>query len=126
MLHICSNPIKEKAQIGCLNYSSIFSELIHAAIVCEYFASDVFIDLQTIEKVIKEAENRVFYLGYRNSGVDGSLFVRSRLEGNRYYEYIRLYRLEISVDDGYISAELKRVSEYDAYKELIEEENYDC
>ena len=126
MLHICSKPITEKAQIGCLNYSSIFSELIHAAIVCEYFASDVFIDLQTIEKVIKEAENRVFYLGYRNSGVDGNLFVKSRLEGNRYYEYIRLYRLEISVDDEYISAELKRVSEYDAYKELIEEENYDC
>lgn len=122
MLHISSKPIREKAQIGCLNYSSIFSELIHAAIVCEHFASDIFIDLQTIEKVIKEAENRVFYLGYRDSGVDGNLFVKSRLEGNRYYEYIRLYRLEISVDDGYISAELKRISEYDAYKELIEEE----
>lgn len=122
MLHISSKPIRENAQIGCLNYSSIFSELIHAAIVCEYFASDVFIDLQTIEKVIKEAENRVFYLGYRDSGVDGNLFVKSRLEQNRYYKYIRLYRLEISVDDGDISAELKRVSEYDAYKELIEEE----
>lgn len=122
MLHVNSKSIIEKAQIGYLNYSSIFSELIHAAIVCEYFASDIFIDLQMIEKVIKEAENRVFYLGYRDSGVDGNLFVKSRLEGNRYYEYIRLYRLEISVDDGDISAELKRVSEYDAYKELIEEE----
>ena len=122
MLHTSSKPIREKAQIGCLNYSSIFSELIHAAIVCEYFASDIFIDLQTIEKVIKEAENRVFYLGYRDSGVDGKLFVKSRLEQNRYYNYIRLYRLEISVDDGDITAELKRVSEYDAYKELIEEE----
>lgn len=122
MLHINSKPITEKAQIGYLNYSSIFSELIHSASVCEYFASDIFIDLQMIEKVIKEAENRVFYLGYRDSGVDGKLFVKSRLEQNRYYKYIRLYRLEISVADGEISAELKRITEYDAYKELIEEE----
>lgn len=118
MLHISSKPITEKAQIGCLNYSSIFSELIHAAIVCEYYASDVFIDLQSIEKAIKEAENRVFYLGYRDSGVDGNIFVKSRLSQNRNYEYIRLYKLEISVDDGYITAELKRVSNYDTRREL--------
>ena len=121
MLHINSKPIVEKAQIGYLNYSSIFSELIHSASVCEYYASDVFIDLQTIEKAINEAENIVFYLGYRDSGVDGKTFVKSRLSENRYYEYIRLYRLEISSDGEYITAELKRVSTYDAYKELCEE-----
>lgn len=127
MLHINSKPIVEKAQIGYLNYSSIFSELIHAASVCEYFASDVFIDLQCIEKAINDAdndaENKVFYLGYRNSGVDGNTFVKSRLSENRNYEYIRLYRLEISVRGEYITAELKRVSNYDAHKELCEEEN---
>lgn len=122
MLHINSKPITEKAQIGYLNYSSIFSELIHAAIVCEYYASDVFIDLQTIEKAINEAENIVFYLGYRDSGVDGKTYVKSRLSENRYYEYIRLYRLEISVRGEYITVELKRVSTYDAYEELCEEE----
>lgn len=122
MLHINSKPITEKAQIGYLNYSSIFSELIHAAIVCEYYASDVFIDLQTIEKAINEAENIVFYLGYRDSGVDGNSYVESRLSKNRYYEYIRLYRLEISSDGEYITVELKRVSSYDAHKELCEEE----
>lgn len=122
MLHTCSKPITEKAQIGYLNYTSIFSELIHAAIVCEHYASDVFIDLQSIEKAIKEAENRVFYLGYRDYGVDGETFVKSRLSENRYYEYIRLYRLEISSDGEYITAELKRVTSYDAYKELCEEE----
>lgn len=122
MLHTCSKPITEKAQIGYLNYTSIFSELIHAAIVCEYYASDVFIDLQSIEKAIKEAENRVFYLGYRDYGVDGRTFVKSRLSENRYYEYIRLYRLEISSDGEDIIVELKRVTSYDAYKELCEEE----
>ncbi len=122
MLHISSKPITEKAQIGYLNYSSIFSELIHAATVCEYFASDIFIDLKRIECAITGAENKVFYLGYRNSGVDGNTFVKSRLSGNKYYEYIRLYRLEISSDGEYITVELKRVSNYDAHKELCEEE----
>lgn len=122
MLHISSKPITEKAQIGYLNYSSIFSELIHAATVCEYFASDIFIDLKRIECAITGAENKVFYLGYRNSGVDGNTFVKSRLSGNRYYEYIRLYRLEISSDGEDITVELKRVSIYDAHKELCEEE----
>lgn len=122
MLHINSKPITEKAQIGYLNYSSIFSELIHAASVCEYYASDVFISLQSIEKAIKEAENYVFYLGYRNSGVDGNSYVKSQLSENRYYKYIRLYRLEISSDGEYITVELKRIDEYDARKELCEEE----
>lgn len=122
MLHINSKPITEKAQIGNLNYSSIFSELIHSASVCEYYASDVFIDLKRIECAITGAENRVFYLGYRSSGVDGTTFVKSRLSENKYYEYIRLYRLEISSDGEYITVELKRVSTYDAHKELCEEE----
>lgn len=123
MLHICSKPITEKAQIGYLNYSSIFSELIHSAIVCEYFASDVFIDLKQIECAITGAENKVFYLGYRDSGVDGNTFIKSRLSENRYYEYIRLYRLEISSDGEYITVELKRTSTYDARNELCKEEN---
>lgn len=118
MLHLCSKPMTEKAQIGCLNYSSIFSELIHAASVCEYYASDIFIDLKSIEKSINEAENKVYYIGYRDYGVDGNTFVASRLRENSHYEYIRLYRLEISVDSGYITVELKRISNYDICREL--------
>ena len=121
MLHISSKPMTEKAQIGCLNYSSIFTELIHSASVCEYFASDIFIDLKGIEQTIINAENGVFYIGYRDSGVDGNAFVKCRIAENRYYEYIRLYKLEISVDGEYISAELKRVSTYDARRELCDD-----
>lgn len=121
MLHINSKSIVEKAQIGNLNFSSIFSELITAASVCEYYASDVFYDLQSIEKSINNAENAVFYLGYRASGVDGKSFVRSRLAENEFYRYIKLYRLEISVSDDDITVELKRVDEYTAYKELCKE-----
>lgn len=122
MLHINSKPITEKSQIGYLNYSSIFSELICAASVCEYYASDVFIDLKQIECAITGAENKVFYLGYRNSGVDGNSYVKSQLSENKYYKYIRLYRLEISSDGEYITVELKRIDEYDAHKELCKEE----
>lgn len=118
MLHICSKPITEKAQIDCLNYSSIFTELIHAAGVCEYYASDLFIDLKQIECSITGAENKVYFLGFRDSGVDGNTFVKSRLSQNPHYKYIRLYRLEISSDGEYITVELKRISEYIAEKEL--------
>lgn len=124
MLHICSKPMVEKAEVGCLNYSSIFSELIHAASVCEYFASDVFIDLKAIERAIDNAETGVFFLGYRDSGVDGKSFVKSRLENDQYYHYIRLYRLEISIEyltyGDYLTVELKRVDEYQARRELME------
>ena len=120
MLHINSKPITKKAQIGNLNPSSIFSELITAATVCEYYASDLFYDLKAIEKAIENVENAVFYLGYRASGVDGRSFVRSRLAENENYRYIKLYRLEISVSDN-ITVELKRVDEYTAYNELCEE-----
>lgn len=121
MLHINSKPITEKAQLGNLNLSSIFSELITAAAVCEYYASDLFYDLKAIEKAIENAENAIFYIGFRNLGVDGKNFVKSRLAENEYYKYIRLYRLEISVSDGDITAKLKRVDEYTAYEELCEE-----
>ena len=120
MLHNCSKPMTENAQINCINYSSIFSELIQAASVCEYFASDIFIDLKQIEKSINEAENKVYFIGYRNSGVDGNSFIKSRLSQNPHYEYIRLYRLEIKADieNDDITLELKRISEYDVRKEL--------
>ena len=119
MLHICSKPILEKAQIDCLNYSSIFTELIQAASVCEYYSSDIYYDLKAIECAITGCENRVFFIGYRDNGIDGNTFIKSRFKENPHYKYIRLYRLEITCDGDYISAELKRVTEYDAQGELI-------
>lgn len=123
MLHINSKPIVEEAQIGNLNLSSIFSELITAATVCEYYASDLFYDLKDIEKAVENSENAVFYIGFRNSGVDGKNFVKLRLRSRlEYDEYIRLYKLEISVSEGYVLAELKRIDKYTAFKELCEGE----
>ena len=118
MLHLCSKPLVEKAQIGCINTSSIFTELIHSASVCEYYASDIFIDLQRIDNSITNAENAIYYLGYRDSGVDGNLFIASRFRENPHYNYIRLYRVCISVEENYITVELKRMSSYDVMREL--------
>ena len=118
MLHINSKPITANYQIGNCNYSSIFSELIQATSVCEYYASDIFIDLKQIEQSIIDVENKVYFIGYRDSGVDGNSYVKSHLNQNPHYNYIRLYRLEISSDDYSINVELKRVNEYDAIKEL--------
>ena len=118
MLHITSKPMVANYQIGNCNYSSIFSELIQAASVCEYYASDIFIDLKAIEQSIIDVENKVYFIGYRDSGVDGNTFIKSRLEQNPHYNYIRLYRLEITSDDYSINVELKRVHESDAIAEL--------
>ena len=118
MLHTYSKPMVANYQIGNCNYSSIFSELIRAASVCEFYASDIFIDLKQIEQSIIECENKVYYIGYRDSGVDGNSFIKSRLSQNPHYKYIRLYRLEITSDDYSINVELKRISEYTAKEEL--------
>lgn len=108
-----------------LNYSDIFSELIQAAgMGCEYFASDLFYDLVAIRDAVENLESRVFFIGIRNSGVDGNNFIKSRLKDNPYtYEYIKLYRLELITTDDRQTLEIKRADRYDVRNELCKEEN---
>lgn len=116
--------IKETAQIGNLNISSIFSELIQAAgMGCECYASDLFYDLTAINNAIKSAEEKVFYIGIRTNGVDGESFIRSRLNRNSCnYEpncYLKLYRLSVSVENEEMAVLLERISEYEAERALV-------
>lgn len=118
--------IKETAQIGNLNISSIFSELIQAAgMGCECYASDLFYDLTAINSAIKSAEEKVFYIGIRTNGVDGESFIRNRLDRNscNYSPncYLKLYRLSVSVENEEMTVLLERISEYDARKALVKE-----
>ena len=104
-----------------VNYSSIFTELIQAAGLCEYYSSDIFYDLKAIEKSVEKLEDMVYYIGIRNNGVDGNSFVKSRLSQDKYgHEYIRLYRLELCRGDSEYTMILKRMDSYDVYKELME------
>ncbi len=116
--------IKETAQIGNLNISGIFSELIQAAgMGCECYASDLFYDLTSINNAIKSAEEKVFYIGIRTNGVDGESFVRSRLNRDSCsYEpncYLKLYRLSVSVENEEMTVLLERINEYEAERELV-------
>lgn len=118
----------EGKMVTNINYSSIFTELIQAAgMGCEYFASDIFIDLKAIEKAVENLESGVFYLGIRDSGVDGNTFIECRLRNTATYGtnyYIKLYRLEIVTTEDSMSMELRRTDEYEAKKELcVKEEN---
>lgn len=105
-----------------INFSDIFTELIQAAGTgCEYYASDMFYDLTEIHKAIQSLNNKVFYIGIRDSGVDGTMYIKSKLENTSVYgtnNYIKLYRCEVKTGETSQTIELVRTSEYDVRKEL--------
>ena len=105
-----------------INFSDIFTELIQAAgMGCEYYASDMFYNLTEIHKAIQNLDNKVFYIGIRDSGVDGTMYIRSRLENSSVYgsnNYIKMYRCEVKTNETSQTVELSRTSEYDVQKEL--------
>lgn len=97
-----------------LNMSDINSLLIkQAAKHCQHYASDVVIDINAMEKKILElAEFAIkgvtapvtdyVFFGFRDMGVDGTTFVRSRISDPVEYGDVRkcykaLYAAEISV-----------------------------
>lgn len=96
-----------------MNYSDVFTELIQAAGTgCEYYASDLFYDLEQIKDKVDNLEDFVIFIGIRTHGVDHTYFVKERINKQSCsYEpncYIKLYRLEIKVStaDKHISMEL--------------------
>lgn len=108
---------------GDINYSDIMTELIQAAgTLCEYYASDVFYDLEILKSWVDSARSEMTFIGIRTHGVDGYDFVKSRLENSDLYgtnNYIRLYRLEtLNYDERSYKIELRRIDERDAEKEL--------
>lgn len=124
---VCRGQIAEKypyseEKYTLVNYSSIFSELIQAAgMGCEYYASDMFITLEYIKKAIDNLESITEYIGIRDSGVDGTNFIKCRIDkhGCDYTKYIKLYKLETGIIDGDYIMTLYRIDEYDARNELL-------
>ena len=110
-----STVIKETGRNWDINYSSILTKLIQeCGRLCERYASDLFIDWSSIEGQIKdrclETSTRLF--GIRENGVDHNTFVLSRYENNgrnARHEYRKIYRLDITVDNGDITMELYEI-----------------
>lgn len=103
--------ITEEAKTGCLNMSAIYTKLIQeAGRICEYFASDILIDLEGVEKWINEcskseyapARGISFCFGFRKMGVDHWEFAKNRKNSEPY----KLYRLDLSAARGYVKADL--------------------
>ena len=84
-----------------LNLSGIYDRLIKEAAKCKYYASDLLIDIKSLEKVLDNQESGRFFFGFRDSGIDHEAFIDSRLESaggdpGPYYRRI----LEIDLEFG--------------------------
>lgn len=88
-----------------INYSSILTELIQAAgRWCESYASDLFIDWQTVDQILQkphEDGRETFMFGFRQMGVDSNTYVQYRREENQLNAIYRaLYILTIEFANG--------------------------
>lgn len=90
------------------NMSMIYSKLItDTGRFCEHYASDIFIELQSVEKYIQEgnSENKTWLFGIYSSGVDHMEFVLNKKDLR---EYRALYRLDAVVDGNTMTMTLSR------------------
>lgn len=94
-----------------VNTSSILTKLIQeAGRYCEAYASDLFIDWQTVEEMLSgEREFNTMFFGFRENGVDGESFINSRMQNDPWCkEYRSIWRLDIEIaedNSGYFKSE---------------------
>lgn len=96
-----------------INTSSILTRLIQeAGRYCEHFASDLFIDWQSITENFTDYEyaGGVYLFGFRKDGVDGNNYVLNRCNDGDSARYRSIWRLEIVTRDDEIGMVLGRVS----------------
>ena len=84
-----------------ISLSPIFCFLIkEVGTKVKYFQSDLFIDMKNIEKAVENLENLDYYLGLRESGVDGKMLINIRKKHPEFYgNYINIYKVVIEVDE---------------------------
>lgn len=98
-----------------INYSSILTKLIQeCGRLCESYASDLFVTWDVIMQKLREKtmETSVYLFGIREMGVDHNEFVLSRYNNDgcyAKYQYRKMYRLNIVVEDELITMELYEI-----------------
>lgn len=97
-----------------INYSSILTKLIQeCGRLCESYASDLFIDWNSIVQKLKDKtmETSTHLFGIREMGVDHNEFVLMRYNNYTHarHEYRKIYRLNIIIDDDLIRMELYEI-----------------
>lgn len=98
-----------------INYSDILTKLIQeCGRLCEHYASDLFITWNSIVHQLqsKTMETSTYLFGIREMGVDNNSYILNRYNNNGYfakYEYRKMYRLDIIVDDDLIKMKLYEI-----------------
>ena len=98
-----------------INYSSILTKLIQeCGRLCEAWASDLFITWNGIEKKLKDKtmETSTYLFGIREMGVDHNDFILIKFNNDGYcgrYEYRKIYRLDVVVDEDLITMKLYEI-----------------
>ena len=128
MLGIYENDIRESFSNGAFvseiqncNFSSEWSRLINeAGRWCESYASDILIDFESIKAYLErlkngeESEEREFWFGFRQMGVDGLSFIQSRTEREyASHVYRAVWRWRFIVEERryglYVVSELEKL-----------------
>ena len=110
-----SNVIESKGRNFDINFSSILSKLIQeCGRLCERYASDLFVTWNSINKLLedKNMETSTYLFGIREDGVDHNDFVLGRYNANgnvAMYEYRKIYRLDVIVEDDLITMKLYEI-----------------
>ena len=108
----------ENELVWDINTSSILTKLIQdTGRFAERYASDLFIDWQSVEKYINSGclerclENHTWFFGIRKDGVDHEAFITSRMQNNPMHwehNYRKLFRLDAIVEnDSYYTLTMK-------------------
>lgn len=86
-----------------LNWSSIQTRLIREAVVCQHWASDIIITINSIQSVLDEGNftEKEFLIGFRELGVDGTSYVNARFESPEMYgnPYFKIFKLTATCDE---------------------------
>ena len=128
MLGIYENDVRESMRTGAwldglrdCNFSTEWSRLINeAGRWCESYASDILIDFESIREYLdslasgETMENREFWFGFRQMGVDGLPFIESRTKSEyASHVYRAVWRWSFTVEERqfgpYIKSELVRL-----------------
>lgn len=90
----------EHGQKNAINISSLYTKLIQEAGKCDFYASDILTDIDSIEKSIAyfNGETITHYIGFRDMGTDHESFINCRESD---YQYRKVYKVTVSKSDRY-------------------------
>lgn len=99
----------ENGNIGYINFSNIWHNLIKESAKCDNYASDILVDIVPVYKRMEECtqDTAEYYFGFRDMGIDHEDFINVRLENRDIYkDYRSIWKLSIYRENDEIFANL--------------------